>query len=294
MRTVWVFLPLLWLGIAEAAGLRVVATSTSTGFLVREIGAGEVALTILTPPDRDLHYHQARPSMIGALRRADLVTAVGAELEAGWLPAAIASAANPKILPGQPGYFEAAAQVELLETGRAADRALGDVHPVGNPHVNMDPARMAVVGEALAARLAQLDPANADAYRRRADGFRRASAARLEVWRGQAEDFPGGIAYHKDVVYLFATLRVPYFGTIEPVAGIPPTAQHLKALTDRLAGQSGVVLYTLFQPAKAPEALARNLGWPAVRLPLEPPLEADGAGYLDHMEAWVAALAGRD
>lgn len=91
-------------------------------------------------PDRDAHALQARPSM---LRDAELVVAVGAELELGWLPAAIAGAADSRIQPGRPGYFEAAAQVPLLDAGQPADRARGNGHPMGNPQVNLDPARMA-------------------------------------------------------------------------------------------------------------------------------------------------------
>jgi zinc/manganese transport system substrate-binding protein len=108
----------LWLPVLAQAALPVVATSTSTGMLVREIAGSQATLTILGPPDRDLHTLQARPSMIRALRGAQLVVALGADLEVGWLPVAIQQAANPHILPGRPGYFEAAAQVDLLDVGR--------------------------------------------------------------------------------------------------------------------------------------------------------------------------------
>jgi zinc/manganese transport system substrate-binding protein len=128
---------LLTFGTVHAAELDVVASSSGMGALARTVGAERAQVTVLDSPDRDLHMLQAKPTMIRALRDADLVVAVGAELEVGWLPVAIAGAANPRILPGQPNYFEAAAQVDPLEVGSPADRALGDVHPVGNPHVNM-------------------------------------------------------------------------------------------------------------------------------------------------------------
>ena len=118
------------------------------------MGGAEVELSILAPPDRDLHYLQARPGMMRALRSADLVTSLGADLEIGWLPVAIRQSANPDILPGQPGYFEAAAHVTLKDAHGVADRALGDVHPLGNPHINMDPLRMAVVAGFLDRRTA--------------------------------------------------------------------------------------------------------------------------------------------
>ena len=117
-----------------AMAVDVVATTSSMGMLARTVGGEIVAVTVLAPPDRDAHSLLARPSMMIALRRADLLIAVGADLEVGWLPAALRGASNPRILPGQQGYFEGAAQLILLETGQLADRARGDIHPSGNPH----------------------------------------------------------------------------------------------------------------------------------------------------------------
>jgi zinc/manganese transport system substrate-binding protein len=279
---------------ASATDLDVVATSSAMGALVREVGGERVTLSVLAPPDRDLHRLQARPSMIRRLRGADLVVAVGAELEVGWLPVALSSAANPTILPGRPGYFEAAAQVDLLEAGRPADRSLGDVHPVGNPHLTLDPVRMSQVAVALAQRLAELDAAGADGYRARAADFAARADARTAAWRQRARGVDGVVLYHRDAIYLLDRLGVPLLGTIEPVPGVPPTARHLKDLADGLAGRSGRILYTVYQPSRPVESLAQRLGWPSARLPLDPPLEADGEGYLDHVGRWVDAIAGAE
>jgi len=275
------------------ADLDVVATTSSTGALVREVGGAQVTLTILAPPDRDTHYLQARPSMIRALRDADLVTSLGADLEVGWLPVAIEQAANPGILPGRSGYFEAATQVDLLDVGGPADRALGDVHPVGNPHINMDPVRMAEVARALAERLATLDGEHAADYRARAEAFAQRVDERVATWRRQLASPLGAVSFHKDVTYLLNRFGVPFWGTIEPVPGVSPTASHLRALINELQdqGQTGVVLSTTYQPEQAPASVADTLGWRQVRLPLEPPLDADGEGYLAHMQRWIDALA---
>jgi zinc/manganese transport system substrate-binding protein len=280
----------LLLPASALAALNVVASSSSTGALVREIAGEQAKLTILAPPDRNLHYLQARPSMIRALRGADLVVALGADLEIGWLPLAITQSANPAIHPGKAGYFEAAAQVNLLDVGGPADRALGDVHPTGNPHLNMDPVRMAEVATALAARLAQLDPTHAANYRANARDFATRVDERITTWRQQLSDPPGVVSFHKDVVYLLDRFTVPHWGTLEPVPGIPPTASHIATLVDELRGRSGVLLFTVYQPAQAPASVAETLGWRQVRLPLEPPLDADGDGYLAHMQRWVDAL----
>ena len=107
-----------------------------------------------------------------------------------------------------------------------------------------------------------------------------------------AREAGGVVLYHKDINYLAAFLGIPVLGYLEPIPGIPPTASHLRDLVQGLAGRNGVILHTSFQPSDGPEFLARNLGWPRTQLPLEVPLDADGAGYLDHIEAWVHALVG--
>jgi zinc/manganese transport system substrate-binding protein len=277
--------------VPATAALHVVATTSSMGVLVKSVAGDSVKLTVLAPPDRDAHMIQARPSMMVALRNADLLVSVGAELEIGWLPAALGGANNGKILPGTPGYFEAAAQIELIETGRAADRAQGDVHPMGNPHVYMDPERMAQVAEALAGRLASLDAGNADRYRAGAASFRKAVEARVPGWKQKAAGATGVIAFHKDVNYLAALLGVPVLGFVEPLPGVPPTAAHLKELTDRLKGKKGAILYTDYQPGQGPDFLSRNLGWPKVRLPLEPAVGASAEEYLKLIDRWVDGVA---
>ncbi len=277
---------------AQAAwALNVVATTASMGMLAREVGGAAVKVSVLAAPDRDPHMLQAKPSMMRALRDADLVVAVGAELELGWLPAAINGAANPRILPGRDGYFEAAAQVLLLEGGQVADRAHGDVHPAGNPHVNLDPTRMAAVARALAERMTKLAPAQAATFRAGAQRFAAAVEQRVPGWQARAAGSPGGVLFHKDGNYLFALLSLPILGYIEPVPGVPPSASHLNSLTTKLKGQRGVILHHAYQPAQGPQLLASKLGWPVVVVPLEPAKEADAAAYFQLIDTWVAALA---
>lgn len=291
-RLILALIGLLIAGTVLAAPLKIVATSTSMGALVREVAGTRAELTVLASPDRDLHQLQAKPSMMRALRGADLVVAIGAELEVGWLPVAIASAANPRIQPGQPGYFEAAAQVDLLDVGGPADRALGDVHPVGNPHLDLDPVRMATVAGALAERLAQLDPAGADQYRRAADRFADQVRQRVDQWRPRLAGAPGVLLFHRDAIYLLERFGVPLLGTIEAVPGVPPTGRQLSELVAKLKGRAGVILFAPYQSPQAPLKLASDLGWRAERLSLEPPMDADGDGYLNHIGRWVDVIAG--
>lgn len=287
----WLFVIALTLAAPLAWALNVVATTASMGMLARTVGGPALQVTVLAPPDRDPHQLQAKPSMMRALRDADLVVAVGAELEVGWLPAALDGAANPGVLPGRLGYFEAAAQVPLLEAGQPADRARGDVHPVGNPHVHLDPVRMADIGRALAERLARLKPGQAAEFRARAEGFARAVQARLPAWRAQVAGSGGAVLYHKDGIYLLDRLGLPLLGTIEPVPGVPPSARYIAELTERLRGRRGVVLYHPYQPAQGPKRIAEALGWPVAAVPMEPAADADAEGYLRLIDQWVAALA---
>lgn len=292
MRTFIALLLCLVAGPSLAA-LDLVATTASLGMLAREVGGGGagVQVSVLAPSDRDAHMLQAKPSMMRALRDADLVIALGAELETGWLPAATAGAGNPAILPGQMGYFEAAAQVPLLETGATADRAHGDVHPMGNPHLNLDPVRMARIGLALAERLGRLDPAGLAGYRERARAFSAAVDARLPGWRARAAGAPGAVLYHKDGNYLFALLGVPVLGYLEPVPGVPPTASHLGSLAGKLKGRRGVILRHGYQSPRGADMLAEALGWKVQVVELEPAKSADAGAYFGLIDQWVAALA---
>lgn len=289
---------LLLLGLSAAgaeAALNVVATSTSMEALTREIGGNAVQITTLAPPDRDAHTLQVRPSMMQALRRADLVVAVGAELESGWLPLAISSSANPKLQPGSPGYFEAAAQTKLIDIkgAGAADRAQGDVHPMGNPHLQMDPVRFAEVGLKLAERLGKLDPANAATFQGRAQAFQQAVNARLPGWQQAVAGAPGVLAYHQDIDYLFERLKLPVLGYIEPLPGMPPTASHIAGLVGKLQGKKGVILHTVFQQNAGIQNLAQRLGWRETALPLDPAPGSNGAAYLALIDRWVAAASGK-
>lgn len=283
----------LCLASAAQAALPVVATTTSAEMLLREIGGNAVSITTLAAPDRDAHTLQVKPSMMRALRGARLVVAMGAELEVGWLPLAISSSANPAVLPGSDGYFEIAAQVPLLDVQGAAgaNRAKGDVHPMGNPHVQMDPVRMADAGVALAERLAKLDPADAATFRSRAQAFRQQVNVRLPQWQQQVTGAPGAVMYHKDGDYLMARLKLPVLAYVEPLPGLPPTAAHLAGLVNRLKGTKGVILHTVFQSNAGIATLAGQLGWQAYALPLDPPAGADGAAYFAQIDQWVKALA---
>lgn len=227
--------------------------------------------------------------MLQALRNAQLVVSIGAELEQGWLSPAIEGAANPKILPNSQGYFEAAAQVSLIDSKLNADRSQGDVHPLGNPHIQLDPVRMADVAVALAERLAKLDPKNASRYRQNAQLFKADVHAKMPQWQKLAANSAGVLLYHKDATYLLARFNIPLLGYTEPLAGIPPSASHLLGLVKQYKGKKGVILHTIYQGHAGIAQLAQQLGWPHIALALEPANNSNQQAYFMLIEQWLNA-----
>ena len=166
---------LLWLAAQPAlAALNIFACTPEWGALSKELGGDKASIYIATNALQDPHRVEARPSLIARARSADLVVCTGAQLEIGWLPLVLTQAGNAKIQVGQPGYFEAARQVVLLDVPALVDRSQGDVHPGGNPHIHLDPRNIAKIAAALSERLAQLDPAEAENYRARTKEIGRA------------------------------------------------------------------------------------------------------------------------
>src|SRR5215470_1201261 len=159
--------PLALLAAPAQAALRVLACEPEWGALTQELGGSLVDVSVATSALQDPHQIQAKPSLIARTRNADLVVCTGAELEVGWLPVLLQQSGNAKVQPGQPGHFAAADYVRKLEVPTQLDRAQGDVHAAGNPHIQTDPRNIALVATALAQRLAQVDPPHAAEYAQR-------------------------------------------------------------------------------------------------------------------------------
>jgi len=252
------------------AGVRVFACESEWGALLNELGGSDVDVYTATSALQDSHHIQARPSLISRMRRADLVVATGAQLEIGWLPVLLRQSANPGVQPGQPGYFEAAHYVRMLQVPTTVDRIHGDVHPAGNPHIQTDARNILLVATALNQRLQQLDPEHASGYQQRYADFSARWQQALARWQAEAAPLQGVklIAYHKGWAYLLNWLGLVEVEAIEPVPGVPPSAAHLARL---LAGQkvqpAAMVIYAAYQDAQASEWLGKRAGIPVVELP---------------------------
>ena len=145
----------LGMALPANAAIKVLATTSDWGSLATELGGDKVNVYTATSPLQDVHRVDAKPSLVARARSADLIVATGAELESGWLPVLLQESGNSKIQPGAPGYFEITSALRLLDIPTAVDRSMGDVHALGNPHVQLDPRNIAAAAKALSARLAQ-------------------------------------------------------------------------------------------------------------------------------------------
>ena len=252
------------------AALSIFACTPEWAALSKEIGGEKVAIYTATNALQDPHHVEARPSLIARARSADLVVCTGADLEVAWLPLVLTQAGNPRIRVGQPGYFEAARQLVLLEVPATADRSQGDVHPGGNPHIHLDPRNIVKIAGALSERMAQLDPADAEGYRARTKAFLARWAQAMARWEKEGAPVRGMpvVGYHKNLSYLNQWLGIREIGNLEPKPGLPPTTAHLSELVARLARDPArAVVRAAYNDPRAADWLAAQARIPAVTLP---------------------------
>ncbi len=251
------------------AKLSVFACEPEWGALVQELAGDAVEVSVATTAKQDPHQIEARPSLIARVRRADLLVCTGAELEVGWLPQLVRQSGNGRIASGD-GAFYAASQVETLDKPGTVDRALGDVHPQGNPHVHLDPHRLLTIANALSARLAQLDAANAATYTQRLADFTTRWNDAMAKWEAKAAPLKGRhlVVHHVSWVYLERWLGLDEIGQLEPKPGVPPTSSHLSELIATTKAQNPVaILCAAYQDEKPSQWLSERTGVPAVVLP---------------------------
>lgn len=272
---------------APASALDIFTCEPEWGALAREL-APQANVTVATSAQQDPHHVEARPSLIAKLRRADLVVCTGAELEAAWLPALLVRSSNPA-LKGERLFF-AADHVERLgmPTG-AVDRSQGDVHAGGNPHVHLDPRRMARIAQALADTLARIDAANAPAYRQRAATLQERLVRIAQRGRDAAAQLPSHkvVVFHDAWPYFNDWLGLAQTGTLEPVPGVPPSSRHLAELATTMRDSGTArILHASYDDRRAVEWLATRSNACAVELPYSP----GGAPGTDTLDGWYDAL----
>ena len=252
------------------AALNVFACEPEWGALARELGGDKVSVFSATTAFQDPHHIEARPSLIARARNADLMICSGSELEIGWVPLLLTQSGNARIRPGSPGYLEASQFVAKIEIPKVVDRSLGDIHPAGNPHIHTDPRNIARVAEVLAQRLAQLDPADADAFKSRAESFKARWQSAIQRWESDGARLKGVpvVVYHKDFSYFIRWMGMLEAGSLEPKPGIPPTPAHLADLVEQMKrAPAKVIVYSPYNDPRAAQFLSERTGIPAVMLP---------------------------
>ncbi len=261
---------LLSLALPSQAAIRVLATTADWGALTTALGGDRVDVYSATSAMQDVHRVDAKPSLVARARTADLIVANGADLEIGWLPVLLQESGNPKIQRGAPGYFEAASQVTLVDVPSKLDRAMGDIHPYGNPHIQLDPRNIAAVAKGLTAKLVAVDPAGADYYAARGADFGKRWAEAISRWQAKAAPLKGlpVVIMHSDQAYLCRWLGMLQLASIEPKPGVPPTAGYLGQLVTQLAtSPPKVILLNAYNDPKAAKWLSKRVHVPAIVLP---------------------------
>ena len=255
---------------AEAA-LNVVTTTTDLASIVSEVGGDKVTVESLARGYQDPHFVEAKPSFVLKLHQADLLVLVGRDLEIGWLPPLITQSRNARIQPGADGYFDASLTAKILEmpTGQIT-RAMGDVHPLGNPHYWLDPENGRRIAKAVQAKLAEKDAANAAYYAQRAADFDRRLTEAQQRWKSMMAPYKGlkVVTYHRSWPNFADAFGLDVIGYIEPKPGIPPTPQHtLDVIQAMKAQQVKLILVEPYFDLKTPNSIASQTGGKVLVLP---------------------------
>ncbi|MDF2868157.1 MAG: periplasmic solute-binding protein [Gammaproteobacteria bacterium] len=252
------------------AKVNIFACEPEWGALAQEIGGDKVAVTTATTALQDPHQIQARPSLIAAVRRADLVFCTGAELEIGWLPMILEKASNPAVLPGQNGYLMAADYAKLLEVPTRLDRADGDVHAQGNPHIQLNPHHYLPLANALVERLTQLDNTNAAVYQTRYQQFVKQWQQNIARWENLAKPLHqmAIVVNHDNWSYLNEWLQLKQITTLEPKPGIPPSTAYLERILTLVKQQPAkAIIYASYESPNAAQWLSQKTAIPVLQLP---------------------------
>lgn len=268
-RILYVFALLLLSNTAHAT-LNVFACEPEWAALTQQLAGDKVSLYTATGALQDPHRIEARPSLIAKARRANLVVCTGAELEMAWLPVVLRESGNSTVQPGSDGYFEAASVVHMLEVPTRLDRGDGDVHTMGNPHIQTDPRNFLPVADGITKHLIQLDPANKADYQQRLASFIKQWHTAIAKWEQQAAPLRDIqiVVQHQGFPYLSAWLGLKEVATLEPKPGMEPSASHLSQVLKTLQQHPArMVLRAAYQDGRPSQWISQRAHIAAVELP---------------------------
>lgn len=221
---------------AASAALRVVATTPDVADMARQIGGDRIEVTTIAEGTQDPHKVPVKPSFVVKLNRADALVVQGLGLEHAFLPALLEAARNPRIAPGAPAYIDSSLYVQALEVPSSTNRSQGELHPLGNPHFNLDPVQGKRMARAIAEGLERVDPDGAATYRAGLARFDALLDEKIPHWLALAAPLKGvkAVSYHQDLIYFASRFGLELDGTIEAKPGVPATPRHLEELILRM------------------------------------------------------------
>ncbi len=247
-----------------ASKLKIVTSTTDLAEFAAEVGGDRVEVESIARGYQDPHYVEAKPSFVLKLHRADLLIAVGLQLEIGWLPPLITQCGNPAVQVGAKGYLDASQFAEILEipTG-VVTRAMGDVHPFGNPHYWLDPENGRRIARGIALKLAEMQPEGAAYFEGRFQAFSQRLDEAQKAWDAEMKPFRGHkvVTYHRSWPNLTKRFGLEVVGEIEPRPGIPPGPRHTVEIIQMMKRDNvKVILVEPYFDLKTPNAIARETG----------------------------------
>jgi zinc/manganese transport system substrate-binding protein len=245
------------------AKLNVVATTSDIHALVAIVAGDKVNLSQIARGTQDPHFIEAKPSYMVKMRDADLIVVNGLELEIGWLPTLIKGARNPKVNQNSDGFFDLGAQITPMNkpTGKLT-RAMGDIHPEGNPHFTLDPVRMSDLAIKLADKLAAMDTKNKDFYISNAKNHQNETAKKIKDWQARIKKsgITSVVTYHPSMNYFMDRFGINVATHLEAKPGIPPTAQHILSVIETMKKQTvKLILIDSFFDTKVAERVAKEV-----------------------------------
>jgi len=292
--SLFVLLAAITFGAPARAALSVVTSTADLASLVKEIGGKNVDVTPLALHSQDPHFVDAKPHLALKLAKADLLVALGLDLEIGWLPTLQTGSRNGKIQPGAEGYLNCAQFVKVLEVPKGpVDRTQGDVHPLGNPHYMFDPRQVARVTKGITDKLSKLDPDHASEYRANALAFIKKLGKATKGWEKKLAGVKGAkvISYHKSFAYFAKWLGLDVVEHVEPRPGIPPNPHHVTHVIEEGKKQHvKMVLQEAYYPGKTSGEIAQAIGATLIKIPGAPNFKG-GQSYIAHMDAIVNQVA---
>jgi len=221
---------------AAAGGLHITATLPALAQIAQGVAGDAAEVTVLAHVDQDPHFVPPKPTLARHLADADLLILAGLDLEIGWLPPLIEASRNDRIRAGSPGYLDGSQVLPdvLGKPQGKITRALGDIHPQGNPHWWMDPQNGVRLAYLLAEKLARLDPTHAARFRQNAKAFDADVQSRMPVWQKSFQAMGTLVSYHDSYLYLTQRFALQVVDFVEPKPGIEPSTAHLDALVENL------------------------------------------------------------